>query len=290
MLFPGGRMIITALMLGSANALTPPLSHLSALLLFRPLPFIVLTERWQDHRDQVLIGLIQAHTPIPPIPPIPTLRFLLSQETPPAYRPTPRTRYCILALNCSWFDQVWLCVYACMFGSVSMHVFVSSVEWSDGGAVWGMPAASLRFEQEGDVPNSAAARHTACLCRCVWNTPSRSALTFCCDFSSSSMFLTVARLYLTGSSMNGLGCRSSDADLCLVIKGNVSFFGCPVNVTQIEYVCSTTFDTHFLLKSHIFFCFREGMILFMYSLPSKGRSKHCVSNNKHLVLNKSNII
>ncbi|XP_028312416.1 poly(A) RNA polymerase GLD2 isoform X2 [Gouania willdenowi] len=28
----------------------------------------------------------------------------------------------------------------------------------------------------------------------------------------------VARLYLTGSSMNGLGCRSSDADLCLVIE------------------------------------------------------------------------
>lgn len=36
------------------------------------------------------------------------------------------------------------------------------------------------------------------------------------------LFLTVARLYLTGSSMNELGCRSSDADLCLVIKGNVS--------------------------------------------------------------------
>ncbi|XP_033474392.1 poly(A) RNA polymerase GLD2 [Epinephelus lanceolatus] len=30
----------------------------------------------------------------------------------------------------------------------------------------------------------------------------------------------VARLYLTGSSMNGLGCRSSDADLCLVLDGN----------------------------------------------------------------------
>ncbi|XP_029366271.1 poly(A) RNA polymerase GLD2 isoform X2 [Echeneis naucrates] len=28
------------------------------------------------------------------------------------------------------------------------------------------------------------------------------------------------RLYLTGSSMNGLGCRSSDADLCLVLTGN----------------------------------------------------------------------
>ncbi|XP_042343922.1 poly(A) RNA polymerase GLD2 [Plectropomus leopardus] len=29
-----------------------------------------------------------------------------------------------------------------------------------------------------------------------------------------------ARLYLTGSSMNGLGCRSSDADLCLVLEAN----------------------------------------------------------------------
>ncbi|XP_017269123.1 poly(A) RNA polymerase GLD2 [Kryptolebias marmoratus] len=33
-------------------------------------------------------------------------------------------------------------------------------------------------------------------------------------------FYAVARLYLTGSSMNGLGCRSSDADLCLVITAN----------------------------------------------------------------------
>ncbi|XP_029685993.1 poly(A) RNA polymerase GLD2 isoform X2 [Takifugu rubripes] len=37
---------------------------------------------------------------------------------------------------------------------------------------------------------------------------------------SPSVFFPVARLYLTGSSMNELGCRSSDADLCLVIKGN----------------------------------------------------------------------
>uniref|UniRef100_A0AAX7VSS3 polynucleotide adenylyltransferase n=1 Tax=Astatotilapia calliptera TaxID=8154 RepID=A0AAX7VSS3_ASTCA len=33
-----------------------------------------------------------------------------------------------------------------------------------------------------------------------------------------------ARLYLTGSSMNELGSRCSDADICLVIKGNCSFF------------------------------------------------------------------
>uniref|UniRef100_A0A671UZL1 polynucleotide adenylyltransferase n=1 Tax=Sparus aurata TaxID=8175 RepID=A0A671UZL1_SPAAU len=32
--------------------------------------------------------------------------------------------------------------------------------------------------------------------------------------------IQLGRLYLTGSSMNGLGCRSSDADLCLVLKGN----------------------------------------------------------------------
>ncbi|KAM6965334.1 poly(A) RNA polymerase GLD2 [Aplochiton taeniatus] len=32
------------------------------------------------------------------------------------------------------------------------------------------------------------------------------------------MLYPAARLYLTGSSMNGFGCRSSDADLCLVVK------------------------------------------------------------------------
>lgn len=36
------------------------------------------------------------------------------------------------------------------------------------------------------------------------------------------VLLAVAQLYLTGSSMNGFGCRSSDADLCLVIRENVS--------------------------------------------------------------------
>lgn len=56
----------------------------------------------------------------------------------------------------------------------------------------------------------------------VYEIQSCSALAFCCDPYSLSVFLAVARLYLTGSSMNGLGCRSSDADLCLVLKGNVS--------------------------------------------------------------------
>uniref|UniRef100_A0A7N6F6K1 polynucleotide adenylyltransferase n=1 Tax=Anabas testudineus TaxID=64144 RepID=A0A7N6F6K1_ANATE len=43
-----------------------------------------------------------------------------------------------------------------------------------------------------------------------------------------------ARLYLTGSSMNGLGCRSSDADLCLVLKGKVSFTVLKTTATTIN--------------------------------------------------------
>lgn len=50
---------------------------------------------------------------------------------------------------------------------------------------------------------------------------------------TQSVFLTAARLYLTGSSMSGLGCRSSDADLCLVLKGKVSFFDCAQNFIQL---------------------------------------------------------
>lgn len=56
----------------------------------------------------------------------------------------------------------------------------------------------------------------------VTGIQSRSALAFCCNYYSLNVFLAVARLYMNGSSMNGLGCRSSDADLCLVLKGKVS--------------------------------------------------------------------
>uniref|UniRef100_A0A665WAL8 polynucleotide adenylyltransferase n=1 Tax=Echeneis naucrates TaxID=173247 RepID=A0A665WAL8_ECHNA len=41
------------------------------------------------------------------------------------------------------------------------------------------------------------------------------------------------RLYLTGSSMNGLGCRSSDADLCLVLTGNVRKRPDPIHVLSV---------------------------------------------------------
>lgn len=190
--------------------------------------------------------------------------------------------YIQMALTCSWYTSS-LCVHAVMLVVVSVHVFVPSVEWSDGGAVWGVPAAIFRFGPEGDVPNSAAARHTARLCRCVWNTQSRSALTFCCDPYSLSVFLAVARLYLTGSSMNGLGCRSSDADLCLVLKGNVSISDTALWMSFRMCVCVfTIIETHFLLNTCMFFCCRKDLILFVYSLPSKGCSDHCVSNNKPL--------
>lgn len=64
----------------------------------------------------------------------------------------------------------------------------------------------------------------------------RSAPAVCRGSYSLSVFLAVARLYLTGSSMNGLGCRSSDADLCLVLKGNVSSFWL-CSLTVIQNVC-----------------------------------------------------
>lgn len=75
-----------------------------------------------------------------------------------------------------------------------------------------------------------------------------------CDFflvvPIHRVFLTVARLYLTGSSMNGLGCRSSDADLCLVLKGNVS-----ISVPVLCIVLQRSVYTHrypFTLTPNVF--------------------------------------
>ncbi|CAL8248885.1 unnamed protein product [Merluccius merluccius] len=43
----------------------------------------------------------------------------------------------------------------------------------------------------------------------------------------------VARLYLTGSSMSGLGCRSSDADLCLVLRGSMQRGPDPIHILSV---------------------------------------------------------
>ncbi|XP_029916248.1 poly(A) RNA polymerase GLD2 isoform X2 [Myripristis murdjan] len=43
----------------------------------------------------------------------------------------------------------------------------------------------------------------------------------------------VARLYLTGSSMNGLGCRTSDADLCLVVVGIMNQQPDPIYILSV---------------------------------------------------------
>lgn len=74
--------------------------------------------------------------------------------------------YIQMSVTCSWHTSSLTSVHADVLDLVS--VFVPSVEWSDGGPVWGLPAAIFRFGPEGDVPNSAAAGHTACLCRCAW--------------------------------------------------------------------------------------------------------------------------
>ena len=85
-----------------------------------------------------------------------------------------------------------------------------------------MPTAGLRPDPEGDVPIPSAEGHPECL-------PRYRSVPRCAGPAVNSpmthpqlLFLTVARLYLTGSSMSGLGCRSSDADLCLVLRGSVS--------------------------------------------------------------------
>ena len=83
------------------------------------------------------------------------------------------------------------------------------------------------------------------------------------------VFLTVGRLYLTGSSMNGLGCRSSDADLCLVIKGNVSI---AASRKLISFIARKRVTNH---RHH--FCSRKDTIPFKYSLSSKDCSNLCVS-------------
>lgn len=102
-----------------------------------------------------------------------------------------------------------------------------SVKQSDGGAIWGMPTAVFRFGMEGGLSSSAATGHTTYLCRYVLSMSHCLFLVLFCSFFFTKLllFLPVARLYLTGSSMNGLGCRSSDADLCLVIRGTVSIYG-----------------------------------------------------------------
>lgn len=164
-----------------------------------------------------MIALITACTPMC------TLRSLWSQKALTICRFMWKTRYIDLNLYLTHIKSVFLSMLAYLFHQC--HMCVLSAEQSDGGAVWGMSAANFWFGSEGDVSYPTAAGYTGCLCRCVWCVQ----LMFCSNLLLLSLFTTcvshtAARLYLTGSSMNGLGCRSSDADLCLVLKGNVSIF------------------------------------------------------------------
>lgn len=49
-----------------------------------------------------------------------------------------------------------------------------------------------------------------------------SSILLSCDMSPQSLFcdssVAESRLFLVGSSLNGFGTRSSDGDLCLVVK------------------------------------------------------------------------
>lgn len=98
-----------------------------------------------------------------------------------------------------------------------------------------------------------------------------SALAFCCNYYHLSVFLIVARLYLNGSSMNGLGCRSSDADLCLVLKGKVSVSDFTPRMSCKMYVCvcvGVVMDAHMILK-HLFLFQKRHDPIFVLSVLQK---------------------
>lgn len=83
---------------------------------------------------------------------------------------------------------------------------------------------------------------------------------------------------MTGSSINGLGCRSSDADLCLVITGKVSLY---CSVVFVSTKCKTV-DAHLFLNfSSLFFIyFRKGLILFQSLINSEVHLEPSVSVKK----------
>lgn len=100
------------------------------------------------------------------------------------------------------------------------------------------------------------------------------------SFIETSVFSTVARLYLTGSSMSGLGCRSSDADLCLVVMENVSLYR---SVLFVSTKCKTV-DAHVFLNFcslFYFIFFREMFVLFQSLKHSQGYLDISVSKKKN---------
>lgn len=120
-------------------------------------------------------------------------------------------------------DCVWVCVRACRYALVRATC-VCALSWVV--RWWScLRHASSKLQiwigRRGAV-HGCSKTYSESMQVCMTCIHSPSTLTSCCDSYSLNVFLTVARLYLTGSSMNGLGCRSSDADLCLVLKGNVS--------------------------------------------------------------------
>uniref|UniRef100_A0A8C6VW35 polynucleotide adenylyltransferase n=1 Tax=Nothobranchius furzeri TaxID=105023 RepID=A0A8C6VW35_NOTFU len=60
-----------------------------------------------------------------------------------------------------------------------------------------------------------------------------------------------ARLYLTGSSMNGLACRTSDADLCLVVEQQVSVFTATTTHLILNYFILAYISTTDLIKAKV---------------------------------------
>lgn len=162
-----------------------------------------------------------------------------------------------------------------------MCVFVASAEWSDGGAVWGMPAAIFWFGMERGVPSSTAAGHTVCLFRFVWNpvglcSSCLSWLLFseCVSCSGSALFdwIFYERFGLQEQRRWSVSCSEGKREY---------FWLCTPNV--IQTCVSTIIDDRVPFKHS--FCFRKDKILFSYCLASKSCSNHCVSRKNLFLTN-----
>lgn len=103
-----------------------------------------------------------------------------------------------------------------------LFLWCIQVESADTGVIWSMSAASKWFKEERTLSNRAAERNSTVIstyvsyfaCSLIICIPIL-ILSKTLQFSSISL---ESRLFLVGSSLNGFGTRSSDGDLCLVVK------------------------------------------------------------------------
>lgn len=205
-----------------------------------------------------------------PHPPAPA--FLESPNSLQTYAKD-KVDYVQMVLNCGWCTRVLtngLCKYRLEVGLVRVCVFVASAEWSDGGAVWGLPAAISWFGTERDVPSSTAAGHTACLFRFVWNPAALCSsclvwFLFCVCFLQWHDSTWLDLLWMVWAA-------GAATQIC------VWFWRETWGFLTLHPECHPKRVFVQSLMAMSCFSFRKDKILSLYCLASKSCSNHCVSS------------